>query len=196
MEQEKVHTESTCTNKYATHKHAHPQAHVHTPTHIQPCTHAHTWAHRLPSYSRWGAGTGVFNTCTIQTASLTRVRRAFLHLPRLPLSAMKASSDIIACVALFFKPTLGNRYGAGGPSRASQGGTHQQLRITDVPSDPVLRHQTPAEHRKIVTAPPRAAPCPWSCHGTIKGRGLLKSHGLSETPIVWRNTFDTFTRED
>jgi len=31
------------------------------------------------------------------------------------------------------------------------------------------------------------------CHGTLQGRGLLKSHGLSETPIVWRNTSDTFT---
>jgi len=30
------------------------------------------------------------------------------------------------------------------------------------------------------------------CHGTLQGRGLLKSHGLSETPIVWRNTSDTF----
>jgi len=27
------------------------------------------------------------------------------------------------------------------------------------------------------------------CHSTLQGRGLLKSHGLSETPIVWRNTF-------
>ena len=31
------------------------------------------------------------------------------------------------------------------------------------------------------------------CHGTLQGRGLLKSHRLSETPIVWRNTSDTFT---
>ena len=31
------------------------------------------------------------------------------------------------------------------------------------------------------------------CHGTLQGRGLLKSQGLSETPIVWRNTSDTFT---
>jgi len=31
------------------------------------------------------------------------------------------------------------------------------------------------------------------CHCTLQGRGLLKSHGLSETPIVWRNTSDTFT---
>jgi len=30
-------------------------------------------------------------------------------------------------------------------------------------------------------------------HGTLHGRGRLKSHGLSETPIVWRNTSDTFT---
>jgi len=29
-------------------------------------------------------------------------------------------------------------------------------------------------------------------HDTLQGRGLLKSHGLSETPIVWRNTSDTF----
>jgi len=26
------------------------------------------------------------------------------------------------------------------------------------------------------------------CHETRKGIGLLESHGLSETPIVWRNT--------
>jgi len=45
-------------------------------------------------------------------------------------------------------------------------GTHPRLEIADIP-------------------PPR--------HGTLKGRGLLKSHGLSETPIVWRNTSDTFT---
>jgi len=32
-----------------------------------------------------------------------------------------------------------------------------------------------------------------SCHGTLQGRGHLKSHGLSETPLVWRNTSDTFT---
>ena len=31
------------------------------------------------------------------------------------------------------------------------------------------------------------------CHATLQGRGRLKSHGLSETPIVWRNTSDTFT---
>jgi len=31
------------------------------------------------------------------------------------------------------------------------------------------------------------------CHSTQQGRGLLKSHGLSETPIVWRNTSDTCT---
>jgi len=31
------------------------------------------------------------------------------------------------------------------------------------------------------------------CHGTLQGRGHLKSHGLSDTPIVWRNTSDTFT---
>ena len=30
-------------------------------------------------------------------------------------------------------------------------------------------------------------------HGTLKGRELLKSNRLSETPIVWRNTSDTFT---
>jgi len=28
---------------------------------------------------------------------------------------------------------------------------------------------------------------------TTRKRGLLKSHGLSETPIVWRNTSDTST---
>jgi len=32
-----------------------------------------------------------------------------------------------------------------------------------------------------------------NCHGTLQGRGRLKSHGLSETPIVWRNTSETFT---
>jgi len=32
-----------------------------------------------------------------------------------------------------------------------------------------------------------------ACHGTLQGRGRLKSHGLSETPIVWRNTSVTFT---
>jgi len=32
-----------------------------------------------------------------------------------------------------------------------------------------------------------------SCHGTLQGRGLLKSHGISETLIVWRHTSDTFT---
>jgi len=26
------------------------------------------------------------------------------------------------------------------------------------------------------------------CHETLRGRGRLKSHGLSETPIVWGNT--------
>jgi len=37
-------------------------------------------------------------------------------------------------------------------------------------------------------------PCPSASRSvTGKGRGLLKSHGLSETPIVWRNTSDTFT---
>ena len=34
------------------------------------------------------------------------------------------------------------------------------------------------------------------CHETLKGRGLLKSHGLSETPIVWTNTSVTLTRDD
>ena len=34
------------------------------------------------------------------------------------------------------------------------------------------------------------------CHKTLKGRALLKSHGLSEAPIVWRNTSVTFTRDD
>jgi len=34
---------------------------------------------------------------------------------------------------------------------------------------------------------------PEECHGTLQGRGLLKSHGLSETPIVWRYTSDAFT---
>jgi len=38
-----------------------------------------------------------------------------------------------------------------------------------------------------------ARSCRAPCHGTLQGRGLLKSHGLSETPIVWRNTSDTFT---
>jgi len=39
----------------------------------------------------------------------------------------------------------------------------------------------------------RAIHHPMRCHGTLQGRGLLKSHGLSETPIVGRNTSDTFT---
>jgi len=32
----------------------------------------------------------------------------------------------------------------------------------------------------------------FGCHGTLQGRGLFKSHRLSETPIVWRNTSGTF----
>jgi len=36
----------------------------------------------------------------------------------------------------------------------------------------------------------------WCCHETLGKGGLLRSHGLSETPIVWRNTSGTFTRED
>jgi len=34
------------------------------------------------------------------------------------------------------------------------------------------------------------------CHGTLQGKGLLKSHGLSETPIVGETLLIRLHRED
>ena len=57
-------------------------------------------------------------------------------------------------------------------------------------------HRTTAHHFLNFLALRVSGVVASQCHETLKGRGLLKSHGLSETPIVWTNTSVTLTRDD